>query len=413
MTSCGWMLISLVAVLAHICYWYGPSVPPPDDESQGTSTTTTNWHEFMAQEAAVLWSLLLRWGAIAKYVGYWCFEAMSRESAHLLQQFQSSSSTTDALTTAAMTSTVPIPALDCHSPWRWDMNRLSQQVVGQDLAMDKLHKIFEKEWNSDGQQQQADMNPQPHRVELSGNKDQRQRRQRQHPLILYAIGGQAVGKKELAYSLARQFLGKDCSGLDVSPSIFLDLDKDIPDNNPGNHDESDAYVLNSSNESMQYQRLLDHAIGHPHGSVVLWSLDDSSEQKQQVSSFLQKVQKLPAGSLDRMIIVLTSKIGNPTINKVLRKYGRQDLPVLELESFLRYELVEAYNTDTKAATAADAGTAPATTTQAKLVRLELCFELCVFVHFPRRCLVSHEDLHFQFNFYFQFQFQFSSPTFTF
>lgn len=294
-TSCGWMLISLMAVLAHICYWYGPSVPPPHDAS---AVTTTNWHEFLAHEATVAWGLMVRWGAIVQYVGYWCFEAMSRESMHWYRSLRPS-------TTSPIAATV----LDCHAPWQFDMNQLKERVHGQQVALDKLGQILDSEWNLKGDQSLL-----VHRVDSQ--------QQRQYPLLFYIIGGPAVGKKQLAKSLARQFHGNDC----FNDSFLLEL------NTPN---------LNDSNDSNLYEMIWNHAMDHPNGSIVLWRLDETDQSKNQVVAFLRDLSE--GAIFSKTIILLTSSIGNPTIHKVLRKYGPTNLPLLELESFLRYELAEAYS----------------------------------------------------------------------
>jgi hypothetical protein len=307
-SSYTWILLSLVAVLAHVLYWYGPSVPPPVSTAEAAAETTS-WEEFMSQEAVSLWTLLSRWYAVGHYVCFWCWEALAHEYSTLLarESFPSSS------------------FLDCHPPAVWDPTILKSQIVGQSIAVDKLSRILNQEWNQ------------------------------QLPMIFYTIGGTAVGKQHLAHVIARQFTGSDCKVDDGShsDSVFSLTNLLTIDNKPTltqahREEEDDDGEEEGNNNTILtvYQQVFDHATVHPTGSVIVWPLADQGDSGQVndlLMPLLDRIYAAPAGIFEKSILVLTSRIGNPTLNKALRKYGRDDLPMLELESFLMYEVIQAHN----------------------------------------------------------------------
>lgn len=291
-TSCSWILISLIAVLAHVCYWYGPSVPPPPAED--SALEAMSWQDFLDQEAQVVLTILTRWYAVVRYVCFWCWEAISHE------HFSS-------------TSTL---LKNCHPPAVWDPANFQNQVFGQDVAVDKFTRILDQDWKNN------------------------------QPMIFYAIGGTAVGKKHLAHAIASQFTGPDCITTgDDSGASSMPILSTIP-SNPA----LSPTLAETDSSLMIYQQMLDHATTFPNGSVILWPLEDNAESGQ-VNDLVMPVLDLihsTTGILDKSILVMTSSsIGNPTLNKALRKYGRDDLPLLELESFLLYEVIQAHNRGNK------------------------------------------------------------------
>jgi hypothetical protein len=305
-SSCTWISLSLVAVLAHIFYWYGPSVPPPVSAAEAAAETTS-WEEFVSQEAVSLWTLMSRWYAVGHYVCFWCWEALAHEYSALLAR-----------------ESFPSSSLDCHPPAVWDPTILKSQIVGQSIAVDKLSRILNQEWDQ------------------------------QYPMIFYTIGGTAVGKQHLAHVIARQFTGSDCKVDDGSHSdSLLSLTNLLTiDNEPtlteAHREEDDDGEEEGNNNTIitVYQQVLDHATTHPTGSVIVWPLadrGDSGQVNDLVMPVLDRIHAAPAGIFEKSILVLTSSIGNPTLNKALRKYGRDDLPLLELESFLMYEVIQAHN----------------------------------------------------------------------
>jgi hypothetical protein len=288
-SSYTWILLSLVAVVAHICYWYGPSVPPILEDYEELQESIT-WQTFLQKEVHRLGTLLSRWIGIAQYVCFWCWKAISYD----LSAYIPLSSAIDP----------SIASTGCQLPtaW-WDPNlpvSLNDEIIGQSPAVEKVHRLLNK-WKQDG------------------------------PLIFYVIGGAAVGKRHLAHAIANQFVGPNCRTDDsetASSRVLLQLNPSLPS------------PIELKTDQL-FEQVFSHVTANIGGSVILWpGVDDSAGDK--VVPILEKVTSA-TDVFANSIFVLTSRIGTPTLNKALRKYGRTNIPILELESFLMYEVVQAHN----------------------------------------------------------------------
>eukprot|EP00980_Cylindrotheca_fusiformis_P000158 scaffold24_cov128-Cylindrotheca_fusiformis.AAC.31 len=252
-SSCAYLSICLIAVVAHICYWYGPSVPPPEDSEvlggEGIGTSASSWEDFAYQEALAAWTLLARWYGVGQYVWFWCWEAIS-------EQYRISTDSTSFT--------------ECHPPTIWDSETFHNQLFGQRIAIDKVTRILNRDWDAS------------------------------HPLIFYTIGGPSVGKKYLAHVIASQFVGLGCTADDDHSQLgnLLTI-ANIPTSQQQTSSDEDGNEI-----SRIYEQIFDHATRYPNGSVVLWQIADSEFSVEQKDDYVMPVlNKLhsasPIGILDQ------------------------------------------------------------------------------------------------------------------
>ena len=202
----------------------------------------------------------------------------------------------------------------CRPPERWDTFRLSEQIIGQPIAVDRLSRQL-NDWTT---------------KHHHGKKGA--------PLIVYVTGGESVGKRHLAHTLTKHFVGNNCNCND----IFFEIASN-------NHDEKELY-----------QQMLNHVTDYPEGSVILWpNVDEDNDESNQdlVVPILNQIQDATTNDnvFGNSIIVLTSSVGNTSVlYKLLRKHGRKELPIVEMESFLLYEIMEAHSSPSSSSSSAAA-----------------------------------------------------------
>ena len=270
-----WILFCLIAILSHICYWYGPSIPPQ------LETPSDTWDEFWRYEGHSLWQWMARWYTVGQYVWFWCYQGLEHD---FVSNYGKKYATS------------------CQPPDSWHISKLSKQIIGQPVAVERLSREL-NDWSTT-------------------KKDR-------GPVIVYATGGTSVGKRHLAKVLVNHFVGDNCKQDDILFTI-----------ESGSHGEFDSV----------YEQVLNHVMEHPDGSVILWPKVDDTSNEKLIVPLLNKIQRTRATAdvFRNSIIILTSSIGSGSvINKMLRKHGRQELSLVEMESFLLYEVMQAHTSAEK------------------------------------------------------------------
>lgn len=277
--SCGcgatWFWFSLMAVLSHIIYWYGPSVPPPE--------VSSTWTEFGNEQTFLLKKILTTWVQVGHYVSFWCWQAW-KEQHYYSSYWQSTTTITQPPEESSLCRLSPDPWKTTTAPKNPFM------LLGQDVVQKRLQSSLQS-WKKHSQHT---------------------------PLILYATGGQAVGKQSLAKLLLQKAF-VDCGNTDLLLHIRSNSHK--------NFMEADLF-----------SKLHNHVLDHPHGSIVL----------------LSHVDEWPPGTLSKLlariihtgdvfancIFIVTSHLGQIVIARTLRKYGGtpEHVPLLELELVLKHKL---------------------------------------------------------------------------
>jgi hypothetical protein len=304
-TNCAWILFSLVAVVSHILYWYGPSVPP---EEQSSSLT---WGEFVQEQSQLVASVLSAWWQVGHYISFWCWQGMKHDI-QLQQERRGSDEAASGCHWATATSTTTSTATLNVPP-----------IFGQDVAWNRAQTTLSR-WNHES------------------------------PLVFYVTGGPGVGKRHLAYTIAKAFL-IDCSTPSTTTSSDGLLEIDYLQSQSQDHHHSHL-----KERLLLEERLLEHVTDHPNGSVILLthvgthkedrsgSYADgnttpattttmlSSLLSSSSSSFLQEHRHLFSNTL----LIVTSNVGKATMDKTLRHYGHDRVPMVELESYLTYEIAE-------------------------------------------------------------------------
>ena len=179
--------ISVLAVLSHILYWYGPSVPPH-------TTSVDTWNEFLQQQLKIVTNLATTWIQVVQYVAFWSWQAIQQD-----WQRQRTPLDKDDTSSSCHQQTHPWASLSNSN----DSLQDKIPLLGQDMALERLQTALQQ-WQ-----------PNKHT----------QANQQQQPLLVYATGGSSLGKQSLAYFLSQQlqqemFQTSDCS---TATTTFSDV----------------------------------------------------------------------------------------------------------------------------------------------------------------------------------------------
>ena len=355
-TSCGWFLISLIVIIAHCLYWYGPAAPPPPPPIfDGMATTTSSspsstdsssidiytWSDFWKQQSQLLWAIISTWIHVTQYVSFWTWQSIQHDYKNhntLNEASTQSTKKTDGRllnddNILGTTRTRNSGSVCDFQPSRWN----TWTVFGQELAIESLERALSKQESS------------------SSSSDL--------PLVLYATGGRSTGKKHLANEI-EWHIQQDCPKASTIPTMIhisslqeareALLEDDIisqavsPNNGKYNGppllillSDIDEWSSNSDDDAIaSLDHLLSYLIlGQPvsSGNVVSNDLNQQTTRSQR----------------SNCIIYITSSVGKITIDKAIRKlYSNKSndlsdndrvalsslLSASELESIVTYKL---------------------------------------------------------------------------
>lgn len=344
-TRCGSLgvLLSLVILfLSHVVYQYGPSVPPPHHKSLSNPPTTTlesslnlpeTWQDVRKDQADRLVDLASSWWTLATYVSFWCWQGLKYDYWEAKRKSSDESAQSPTF---------------CHARSLWEVDGGIEDLplFGQDHILRRLESALPL-LPLDHPHPPSSAETLPFTRQYLGG-----------PRFLYATGGAGVGKQHLARLLAEDYSlvpMPECpsssskaplQGDSVSPLFHWDMEAEMLLIEPIEGWNQEERIDQAIEEVFKRLVLLlsQHMVDYPKGTVFLVS--HATNQPSHIR-FLQKLLEWlfspssEASSLSSMLVVLTSSIGSSAIDKAIRRYGGKDsLPLPELESYLRHQMVE-------------------------------------------------------------------------